>query len=136
MKELLNNPGFIALAGTLFGGAGLEIIRRFMDRKQRNHDYAAAQRAELRTEISGLRVLIDKADVESQRLEAEIERWKGLYYDQKEEYLDAITKLQILTSDLKNYQNQFNPSKTKVTEATAQTACDARDVQDALDMPS
>lgn len=135
MKELFNNPGFIALMGTMFGGAGLELIRRWMDRRARKDDEAAKQRAELRVEIEGLRGQLDKATAEEHRLEAEIERWKGLYYDQKEEYLKAITDLKIITASLKNYDNQFNPTGIKITEATAKTATDARDALDTDETP-
>lgn len=109
MKELLNNPGFIALLGTLFGGAGLEFVRRLMDRKQRATDEASKIREELRKEIDGLRLQLTSASTEEQRLESEIERWKGLYYDQKEEYLRTITDLQILTERLKTIQPQESP---------------------------
>lgn len=128
MKELLDNPGFIALVGTLFGGAGLEIIRRFMDRRQRKNDEASKIRAELRVEIDGLRKQLENAAKEEQRLEAELERIKGLYYDTKEEYLSAIVELQTLKGSLENYQKQFNPNRTEVTPETATTASDAREV--------
>jgi hypothetical protein len=100
VKELLSNPGFIALMGTLFGGAGLEIVRRLMDRRQRDSDNEAKMRLELRTEIEGLHRRLAQSALEEQRLEAEIDRWKGMFYEQKEDYLKSMTALQILTERL------------------------------------
>jgi chromosome segregation ATPase len=110
-KELLNNSGFVAIVGTIFGGAGLEIIRRFMDRKQKKTDDASKIRAELRQQIEDLRAQEAKWSTEEQRLEAEIERWKGLYYDLKEDNLRTIGELQNLTAKLRGLGLDNEPAE-------------------------
>ena len=72
--ELLTNPAFLALVGTIFGGAGLKIIESLLNRSKTQTDIAAQIRSELRTDVQGLREEIRK-------VEAELDEWKKKYYD-------------------------------------------------------
>lgn len=101
MGSLLSNPGLIALIGTLFGGVGLKLIESWLGRAKAKQDAGAAMRAELRLEIDGLRAQLQAASTEEQRLEAEVERWRGLYYDLRDEKQRVVTELQIVMERLK-----------------------------------
>lgn len=71
-----------ALAGTLFGGAGLEITRRWLTRSKDKDDTATELRKELREELANLKDELNKA-------ENELDTWKERYWKLKEE---SITK--------------------------------------------
>lgn len=77
----------IALAGTIFGGVGLEITRRWLNRSKEKDDVATAIRTELRAEIVGLKKEIDD-------LEKELTDWKNRYFTLKEEYLLARVQIE------------------------------------------
>jgi hypothetical protein len=68
------NPALLAVIGTIFGGAGLKIVESFLNRGKAQSDVAAAIRAELRTDVQGLRD-------EVRKLENELDTWKAKYYD-------------------------------------------------------
>lgn len=72
--ELLTNPAFLALMGTIFGGAGLKIVEGLLNKSKTQMDVAAQIRSELRTDVQGLRDEIRK-------VEAELDEWKKKYYD-------------------------------------------------------
>lgn len=78
MKDLLSNPGFIALMGTLFGGVGLKIIEHWLNKSKERSAEQAAVRNEYREEIEDL-----KAEIV--RLNAAIDEWKNKYYTVREE---------------------------------------------------
>lgn len=101
MQELLNNPGFIALTGTLFGGAGLKIIETWLGRAKERATEAKSMREELRKEIDSLREQLDKADAEEKRLESMVEEWRAKYYDLRDEHQKVVTELTIKLDRLK-----------------------------------
>jgi uncharacterized protein (DUF3084 family) len=70
----------IALLGTIFGGAGLEFIKRWLNKAKEKDDTATALRNELRSELTGLKT-------EMQAVEKELDEWKAKYYDVVEKYL-------------------------------------------------
>lgn len=107
MKELLNNPGFVALLGTLFGGAGLKIVETWLGKAKQRQDAGAAIRAELRLEIEGLRSQLEKARFEEQRLEALVDKWQGAYYDLRDEKQKVVTELTITLSKLRELQQRL-----------------------------
>ena len=63
----------IALVGTLFGGAGLEFIRRWLGKAKEKDDTATNLRNELRIDLRQL-----KQDMEA--LEKEVTEWRDKYY--------------------------------------------------------
>lgn len=103
MQDLLNNPGFIALVGTLFGGAGLKVIENRLGKAKERAAEALTMREELRKEIDGLRQQLQKADAEEQRLEGLVEEWRAKYYDLRDEKQRVVTELTILQSRLKAF---------------------------------
>jgi len=72
--ELLTNPAFLALIGTIFGGAGLKIVENLLNKSKTQSDVAAQIRTELRTDVQALRDEIRK-------VETELDMWKAKYYD-------------------------------------------------------
>lgn len=101
MSDLFNNAGFVALMGTIFGGAGLKIIESWLGRQKERATEAQSMRDELRKEIESLRTQLDKADEEEKRLEAQVEEWRGKYYDLRDEKQKVVTELTITLERLK-----------------------------------
>lgn len=79
--ELLTNPAFLALLGTIFGGIGLKIVESLLTRSKTQTDLAAQIRAELRVDVQSLRD-------EIKRLDAELDLWKSKYYQLLETLLE------------------------------------------------
>jgi uncharacterized coiled-coil DUF342 family protein len=74
------HEAWLALAGTLFGGAGFKIIEHFLGRTKRKEDSATTFRAELRAEVTELRTEADKLRDETDELRKEIDIWRRKYY--------------------------------------------------------
>lgn len=74
------NEAWIALIGTVFGGAGFKIIEFFLGRKGRKEDFATKLRGELRGEVVDLRREADKLHDEADELRHEIDTWRKKYY--------------------------------------------------------
>lgn len=107
MSELLSNSGFIALMGTIFGGAGLKIIEAWLGKAKDRSTEAIGLREELRKDIESLRVLLDKSGVEERRLEEEIEKWRSKYYDLRDEKQQVMSELSILKERLLAYEKSI-----------------------------
>lgn len=110
MKELLNNAGFIALVGTIFGGAGLKFIENWLGRAKERTTEAASIREELRKEIDNLRLQLERADSEEKRLEGLVEDWRAKYYDLRDEKQKVVTELTITLERLKRYEKGLDSS--------------------------
>lgn len=87
--------------GTLFGSAGLKMVEHWLGRARTRAADAATIREELRKEIDGLRVQLEKADAEEKRLEGLLDDWKNQYYDLRDEKQKVVTELAIITERLK-----------------------------------
>lgn len=74
------NEAWIALIGTVFGGAGFKIVEYFLGRKGRRDDFATKLRGELRDEVTQLRREADKLHRETDNLRDEIDVWRSKYY--------------------------------------------------------
>lgn len=73
MMELLTNPAFLALLGTILGGVGLKVVEHLLQRSKTEVDLAAALRKELRDEVNTLRA-------ELKAVEKDLDDWKAKYY--------------------------------------------------------
>lgn len=111
MSDLFNNPGFIALLGTLFGGAGLKIIESWLGKAKERSTEQQTIREELRKEIENLRTQLDKSDAEEKRLEDLIEDWRSKYYDLRDEKQQVVTELTILKDRLLAYEKSIGLAK-------------------------
>jgi hypothetical protein len=67
------NEAYLALIGTVFGGAGLKVVESVLGRGRRRDDLASSLRTELRSDNSELRAEVDK-------LEASVDEWRNRYY--------------------------------------------------------
>jgi hypothetical protein len=86
MFDGIDPSAWLVLLGTIFGGVGLRYIDHWLTRRKTSLDEGAAWRREQREEISGL-----KGDKD--QLEAEVIKWRDLYYDLREAY--ALLKVQL-----------------------------------------
>jgi hypothetical protein len=67
------SEAWIALIGTVFGGAGFKIIEHVLARKAKRDDTATNLRGELRGELTVLRR-------EADELRDEVDDWRNKYY--------------------------------------------------------
>lgn len=111
MKELLNNPGFVALVGTLFGGAGLKAVEGYFGRAKERSTEEASLREELRKNIADLRTQLDRADAEELRLETSIDDWREKYYALRDEHTKIVTELTLTLQRLKDVETHLDPNK-------------------------
>jgi predicted RNase H-like nuclease (RuvC/YqgF family) len=93
MHDLLNNAGFVALMGTIFGGAGLKIIEHQLGRAKARAADAAGIREELRKQIEDLRAELVRAEAEEQRLQGLVEELKDKYWTYRETAQKEINQL-------------------------------------------
>lgn len=70
----------IALLGTIFGGAGLEFVKRWLSKAKDKDDTATQLRNELRGELTSIKT-------ELANVEKELDEWKAKYYEVVEKYL-------------------------------------------------
>jgi len=80
-----------ALFGTIFGGVGLRLTERFVDRKKTNLDYETSLRKELREENVGLHDEVQDLKAETQQLRKEVDEWRIKYYNCMDQYRDYDT---------------------------------------------
>lgn len=70
--------GLYALIGTIFGGVGLKVIERWLNR----HTVVIDERKDYRDEIADLRQRLDK-------VEEEVDEWRERYYA-NEDYINIL----------------------------------------------
>jgi len=87
------SPGVLALIGTLFGGVALKVTESWLGRSRAKVDDAAQIRSELRAELTA-------KNAEIVALEAEVDKWKGLYYDIRDLKVQVETELRIVKAQL------------------------------------
>lgn len=74
------SPAWIALIGTVFGGAGLKFTETWLNRQTKEADQGTKIRDELRIQIEGLKIDADKLQVQIDKTEAELDEWKHKYW--------------------------------------------------------
>lgn len=99
------DPAWIALIGTLCGGAGLKLMEHWLGRTKVKVDEAAKLRDELRIEITSQRD-------EIKQLEKEVNQWRREYYDLRDkysslnsEYMIALEKLRAQVEDAQSHMD-------------------------------
>lgn len=88
------SQAWIALLGTIFGGAGFKIIEHWLSRNQRTDDTATKLRDELREEVKSLRE-------ELRKVEADLDTWRGKYYELMEQFLAVRADLETALRTIK-----------------------------------
>lgn len=68
------DPTWFALIGTIFGGVGLKIVEKFLNKNVER----VSERKDYRDEIKELRERLDK-------VESEVDTWRERYYHNEEE---------------------------------------------------
>lgn len=111
MQNLFNNAGFVALMGTVFGGAGLKIVESWIGRAKERADAGSEMRNELRRDIEGLRKQLENGEAEQRRLESLVEEWRAKYYDLLGEKQKVVTELTLVMDRLKGFEKALD-SKT------------------------
>ena len=93
----------IALVGTIFGGAGLKLTERWLNRAKEKNDTAREIRDELRTDMAAYRKEILELKAEVDKVENEVNQWQDKYYELRDKY----SKLNALYEDaLRQIQNK------------------------------
>lgn len=109
--EILTNPVFLALVGTLFGSAGLKVIEHWLSRAKTREDVASTLRNELRLEIDrkakDYTIELDKIRAEKTRLDAEkdelerqLDLWREKYWAVKEENFQIKAELKTALAEI------------------------------------
>ena len=80
------NEAYLALAGAVFGGAGLEIVRKWLARSKEKDDTATQFRAELREEVKNLRE-------ELRKVEDDLDKWRAKYYELMDQFIKVKDEL-------------------------------------------
>lgn len=99
MFDAIDPSAWLVLLGTIFGGAGLRYVDHWLTRRKTSLDEGAAWRQEQRQEISGLKA-------ENDKLEAEVTRWRDLYYDLREAYALLKVQLEVALSKIRREADQ------------------------------
>ena len=100
MIEVLMQPAVLALIGTIFGGVGLKIAESLLTKSKNQSDLAAEIRKELRTDVQALRT-------EIRTVEAEVDKWRGKYYEVVEELYMIKKRL----SECDDHRTEFHTKK-------------------------
>jgi chromosome segregation ATPase len=106
MKDLLTNPGFIALMGTLFGGAGLKIVENWLNKAKNRAAEEAAAREEFKDEIEALKLEII-------RINTLLDEWKTKYYEVREQKTRVETDLRITLERLETLRTRLDRPSEK-----------------------
>lgn len=86
------DTAWIALIGTVMGGAGLKVVESFLTKGQSKTDIATELRIELRTEAGELKE-------EIRRVGKEVDQWKEKYFLLLQEYLEVKTRIETQQKD-------------------------------------
>lgn len=91
MFEWLSNlsPGVLALIGTIIGSIGLKLLENYLGRERNKVSDATQIRSELRAQI-------DACNRERELAEAEADKWRGLYYDLRDDNINLRVELKLL----------------------------------------
>ena len=103
----------IALIGTIFGGAGLEFVKRWLGKAKDKDDTATALRNELRGELTSLKT-------ELSNVERELDEWKAKYYDVVEKYLTVKIQYENALRQLSDRKVE-EPAEVTMPEPTLDT---------------
>lgn len=76
----------LALIAAVFGGVGLKVLEKALNRGKEKMDLAAQIRAELRSDQAALRKEIENFRVEVKHLEDQLDKWRTKYYELLEQF--------------------------------------------------
>jgi chromosome segregation ATPase len=96
------DPAWIALIGTVFGGAGLKAVETWLGKNRIRVDDAARIRDELRLEITAQRE-------EIKQLETDVDKWRDEYYNLRDKYVELQTELTLALEKIRSYTPPETP---------------------------
>lgn len=99
------DTAWIALIGTVFGGAGLKVIEKVLSSGQGKIDAATQLRDELRKESTALRE-------EIKAVEKELDQWKEKYFMLLQEFLEIKSHIAHIDPGY-NIKEKKNDSNSK-----------------------
>jgi predicted nucleic acid-binding Zn-ribbon protein len=76
----METEAWLALAGTVMGGAGLKVVESVLGRSKNKNDSQHVFREELRAELVALRTEAEKLRDEADELRVEIDKWRTRYF--------------------------------------------------------
>lgn len=120
----------IALVGTIFGGAGLKITERWLNRAKEKNDTAKQIRDELRTDMATYRKEITDLKTELDKVEAEVNAWQDKYYELRDKY---VTLKGLYEDALRQIQRKAAKTVQQAHDAGIDTALDLNVSNDILD---
>lgn len=88
---------WIALIGTVLGGVGLKFVEHWLSRSKIRDETASQLRNELRTEIQNLKQ-------ELNNVEADLDKWRGKYYELMDNFIKVKSELESAMRQLQNNQ--------------------------------
>lgn len=104
-----------ALLGTVFAGAGLKLVERWLSRSSDKAQIDKDIRGEYKDVIQDkrqdaldLKKDLEAAKAEIDALEKELSEWKDKYYKSYEEKLEVLSRLKILEERFIRYEQQQN----------------------------
>lgn len=103
------DPAWIALIGTVCGGVGLKMAEHWLGRSKVKVDDAARMRDELRLEITAQRE-------EIKQLEADVDKWRGEYYDLRDKYIHLQTELHLALQNIKDEARAAEIAANKIAD--------------------
>ena len=113
----LNNidGAWLALIGTIFGGAGLKSVDSWLGRSRVRQEQELSLREELRSEITSIREELAKSKVEELRLETELDAWKTKFYQQFVLITEKATELTIATNKIESLYHDIEGFKERIS---------------------
>lgn len=113
MRELFESPGFLAFVGTIFGASGLKFVEHWLGRAKEKALEHRNAREELRKDIESLRLQLKEAEEAENALRGEVDKWKAMYYDLRDEKQKAVTELTITLERLKMLELRLEKESEK-----------------------
>ncbi len=97
----------VAIIAAIFGGAGVKILEKWLNKSQAAEDSGFKLREELRTELTRLREELDKT-------EKDLDEYRKRYYD----LMEVFTQTKI---DLENALNKIQQQTTQAQNTIGNT---------------
>ncbi len=108
LSFLESYPTVIAGIAALFGGVGVKIFEKSLNKRATEFAEAGLIREELRREIAALRVEMALRRNETDEWRKETHIWRVTYYEKVEENLKLIAEIELLKSDISSLRKKFS----------------------------
>jgi hypothetical protein len=82
----------MSVLAAIFGGVGVQLLKKLTTRRSEEFEEAVRIRQELRQEIESLREELDQ-------LKIEVEEWRTKYYQKVEETLETRSEIELMRAE-------------------------------------